>query len=102
VSTTLGDNVTDLKLFHVNAGSAQEAAAASVALEKSLQTLIEDNMEALFAVQFLATEYSTGKKHGAGSTRWGWTRTAARWVVYRGARSRRARSQGGDESPCSP
>lgn len=35
----------------------------SVALEVSLQRLIEANMETLFGVRFLATEYSTGAKH---------------------------------------
>ena len=34
-----------------------------MALEVSLQRLIEANMETLFGVRFLATEYSTGAKH---------------------------------------
>ncbi len=33
-------------------------------LKKTLQTLIEKNLDALLGVQFLATEYSTGKTHG--------------------------------------
>ena len=36
----------------------------SVALEKSLQNLIEKHLEAFLGVRFLATEYSTGKTHG--------------------------------------
>jgi len=33
-------------------------------LEKQLQNLIEANLETVFAVRFLASEYSTGDKHG--------------------------------------
>lgn len=34
-----------------------------MALEKSLQTLIEKNLDAFLGVRFLASEYSTGKTH---------------------------------------
>jgi hypothetical protein len=44
-------------------GPAQEFKGKSVDLEVSLQRLIEANMETLFDVRFLATEYSTGAKH---------------------------------------
>ncbi len=33
-------------------------------MEKSIQTLIENHMEAFFGIKFLASEYSTGKNHG--------------------------------------
>ncbi|MGL5930043.1 MAG: DUF5655 domain-containing protein [Dermatophilaceae bacterium] len=49
--------MSDLKLFRITDGRADELASASVALEKSLQKLIEDNLETLFGVRFLATEY---------------------------------------------
>ena len=55
--------MSDLKLFHITNGSAQELKGKSVALEVSLQRLIEANMEALFGVRFLATEYVTGANH---------------------------------------
>lgn len=55
--------MSDLKLFRITNGSAQEVKGKSVALEVSFQRLIEANMEALFGVRFLATEYSTGAKH---------------------------------------
>jgi len=55
--------LSDLKLFRITNGSAQELKGKSVALEVSLQRLIEANMETLFGVRFLATEYSTGSKH---------------------------------------
>ncbi|KGN37554.1 DUF5655 domain-containing protein [Knoellia subterranea] len=56
--------MSDLKLFRIAGGVASELASSSVALERSLQTLIEVNMEALFGVRLLASEYSTGVRHG--------------------------------------
>lgn len=56
--------MSDLKLFRLSGGVATELVSASVALEKSLQTVVERNMETLFGVRFLASEYSTGAKHG--------------------------------------
>ena len=54
----------DLKLFQVQNGTAVELHGTALALEKPLQALIERNMESLFGVRFLASEHSTGKKHG--------------------------------------
>ena len=56
--------MSDLKLFRISKGIASELASSSVALERSLQTLIEANMETLFGVRLLASEYSTGIRHG--------------------------------------
>ncbi len=56
--------MSDLKLFRIDAGVATELTGSSVALEKSLQDVIERNMETLFGVHLLASEYSTGPKHG--------------------------------------
>jgi predicted transport protein len=56
--------MTDLKLFRISGGHATELPSASMALEQSLQKLIEGNMDTLFGVRFLASEYSTGKVHG--------------------------------------
>jgi predicted transport protein len=53
----------DLKLFRIKNG-VKELAGTSVAIEKSIQTLIENNMETFFGIKFLASEYSTGKNHG--------------------------------------
>ncbi len=55
--------MSDLKLFRMAEGRACQLVGSSVALEKSLQALIERNMDALFGVRFLASEYSTGIKH---------------------------------------
>jgi predicted transport protein len=54
----------EIKLFRVAGNSVTELAGTSVAVEKSLQTLIERNLEAFLGVRFLASEYPTGKKHG--------------------------------------
>ncbi|MHA1658581.1 MAG: DUF5655 domain-containing protein [Promethearchaeota archaeon] len=54
----------DLKLFKIEKKDVMEIQGDSVQLEKSLQTLIERNLESLLGVRFLGTEYSTGKKHG--------------------------------------
>lgn len=55
--------MSDLKLFKtINVVS--EIAGSSAVLEKSLQQLIEKNLETFLGVRFLATEYSTGREHG--------------------------------------
>lgn len=56
--------MTDLKLFRIENGLATELHSSSVALERSLQQVIERNMEVLFGVRLLATEFSTGVRHG--------------------------------------
>lgn len=56
--------MADLKLFRVTAGVATELHSTTVALERSLQKLIERNMEEMFATRFLASEFSTGSRHG--------------------------------------
>jgi predicted transport protein len=55
--------MSEIKLFRLNGKSATEIAGESVALEKSLQLLIEANLEAFLGVRFLATEQPTGKAH---------------------------------------
>ena len=56
--------MSDLKLFRIDNGTAIELQGSALALEKPLQALIERNMEVLFGVRFVASEHSTGKKHG--------------------------------------
>lgn len=56
--------MSDLQLFRITDGVAEPMAAGTVTLEKKLQTVIERNMETLFGVRFLASEFSTGRKHG--------------------------------------
>lgn len=56
--------MSDIKLFRISDHGVDQLKAETVALEKSLQNLIEKHLEALLGVRFLASEYSTGKKHG--------------------------------------
>lgn len=56
--------MTDIKLFRTTGQKAEELAGSAIALEKSLQVLMEQNLEAMLGVTFLASEYSTGPKHG--------------------------------------
>lgn len=56
--------MSDIKLFHLTGKSVQELEGRSAAVEKSIQTLLEQHLEAFLGVRFLATEYATGKSHG--------------------------------------
>ena len=56
--------MSDIKLFRLAAGRASELQGDASDLEKPLQTLIENNLDALLGIRFLATEYATGKTHG--------------------------------------
>lgn len=55
--------MSDIKLFKFKNG-VKELLGTSVSIEKSIQTLSENNMETFFCITFLASEYSTGKNHG--------------------------------------
>lgn len=55
--------MSDIKLFHLAKGQATELQGNASDLEKPLQRLIENNLEPLLGIRFLATEYSTGKTH---------------------------------------
>lgn len=54
--------MSDIKLFKIN-GDVSELEGKTVALEKSLQALLEQNLETFLGVRFLASEYSTGHTH---------------------------------------
>jgi predicted transport protein len=51
--------MSDLKLFRTVEAGVTEVSGGAVALERSLQTLFEKNLEALLGVRFLASEFST-------------------------------------------
>lgn len=55
--------MSDIKLFRISNGLVSELEGSSVALEKSLQNLIEKHLDAFLGVKFVASEYSTGKTH---------------------------------------
>ena len=54
---------TDIKLFDLTGNAATEIPGEATAVEKSLHTLIERNMEEMLGIRVLGTEYSTGRKH---------------------------------------
>jgi len=55
--------MSDIKLFRTGPEGVAELKGQSMALERSLQALMEKNLETLLGVRFLASEHSTGPKH---------------------------------------
>ncbi len=55
--------MSDIKLFRYADNGASELGGKSAAIERTLQRLIESQMETFLGVRFLATEYGTGAKH---------------------------------------
>lgn len=51
--------MSDIKLFKTGGGTVCELSGGAVALERSLQLLFENNLEALIGVRFLASEFVT-------------------------------------------
>ncbi len=56
--------MSDIKLFQLNGEAPVELVAKSVTVERSLQALLESNLDAFLGVRLLASEHSTGKAHG--------------------------------------
>lgn len=56
--------MSDIKMFRLGDKAVRELEGRSAAVEKSIQTLLEQHLEAFLGVRFLATEYVTGKTHG--------------------------------------
>lgn len=55
--------MSEIKLFKINGHDVQEIRSKSIGLEKSLQTIIECNLEPVLGVRFLSSEHPTGKSH---------------------------------------
>jgi predicted transport protein len=56
--------MSDIQLFRLHGtGTVTELASQAAPLEKTLQNLIEGQMETFLGVRFLASEYATGKTH---------------------------------------
>ena len=55
--------MSDIQLFRLADGQANELPGRAAAIEKQLQALIEAQMPAVLGVRFLASEYATGKTH---------------------------------------
>jgi predicted transport protein len=56
--------MSDPKLFRADEHGVMELKSKSIDLEKSLQTVIEKNLETMLGVRVLGSEYVTGKTHG--------------------------------------
>ncbi len=56
--------MSDIKLFRTTDGEVCELEGHSVAVEKSLQSLIEQHCETFLGVRYVKTEHSTGPVHG--------------------------------------
>lgn len=56
--------MSDIKLFKLAGAGVSELRGTSVAVERSLQDLMERHLEAFLGVRFVASEYSTGRAHG--------------------------------------
>src|SRR5919201_3398378 len=56
--------MSDIKLFRIQGDAVMQLQGTSVAVEKSLQNLIECHLDTFLGVRFLAHEYKTGKTHG--------------------------------------
>ena len=56
--------MSDIKLFKITKTDVKEILGRSVAVEKSLQNLIERNINQFLDIRFLASEHNTGKSHG--------------------------------------
>ncbi|WP_193509053.1 DUF5655 domain-containing protein [Cryobacterium sp. BB736] len=87
--------MSDLKLFHIVDGLARELVSSTFSIEKKLQTAIEQNMEALFGIRLLSSEYSTGAKHAGRVDSLGLDENSAPVIFeYKRSRDENVMSQG--------
>ena len=56
--------MSDIKLFKIAGIQVSTIEGQSVAIEKSLQTLLENHLEAFLGVRLVKSEHPTGKTHG--------------------------------------
>lgn len=56
--------MSEIKLFKINSQKVVELSGKTIELEKSLQEIIEKNLETFLGVRFLRSEYPTSKVHG--------------------------------------
>lgn len=54
----------DIRIFRMQSEQVSELKGYAVALERSLQKQMETNLETLLGIQFIDSEYITGKTHG--------------------------------------
>lgn len=56
--------MSQIKLYRIQQKRTQEVPSSTAELEKSLQEVIEANLDSLLGIRFLRSEYQTGKTHG--------------------------------------
>lgn len=56
--------MSDIKLFRISDNEVSQVEGHSVAVEKSLQALLEHHLESFLGVRLVKSEYATGKTHG--------------------------------------
>jgi predicted transport protein len=53
-----------MPIFQVNNDKMKQLKTSNFKNERELQVLVEKNLEEIFGIKFIASEFSTGKKHG--------------------------------------
>jgi len=53
-----------MPIFKIDDNEIKQLKTSNFKSEKELQTLIENNLEEIFGIKFIASEFSTGEKHG--------------------------------------
>ncbi len=56
--------MNEIKLFTIRSGLVSELAGSAAQIERDLQILFEQNLNALLGIRFIASEFSTGPVHG--------------------------------------
>ncbi len=56
--------MSEIKLFRLTEAGAEAIPGSAMAIEKSLQTLIERHLDTFLGIRFLASEFVTSKSHG--------------------------------------
>ena len=56
--------MSDIKLFRISNNSVSQVEGQSMAVERSLQTLLENHLESFLGVRLIKSEHTTGKSHG--------------------------------------
>lgn len=56
--------MSDIKLFRIAGNTVSQVEGQSMAVERSLQTLLENHLEAFLGVRLIKSEHTTGKTHG--------------------------------------
>ncbi len=56
--------VSDLKLFRLSPTGAEEVPSRPVAVERSLQAVVERHIGTILGLRLLASDYATGRSHG--------------------------------------